>query len=181
MTCIICNQGKPIKAKGMCNACYLRDLKKRNPEYKKSSYESSRSSFKKRCEVDSEYYENHKSKNRKRCKKAYYDDVELTRERSRERNKKFRQTEHAKMKRREYQAARRAKTRNHVDFSLVLSKYGNVCGICGEEIDISLKHPHKFSLAFDHIVPLSKGGLHIESNLQPSHFSCNSSKKDSVL
>lgn len=50
------------------------------------------------------------------------------------------------------------------------------CGICGLPIDPALKYPHPFSVTVDHVVPLTRGGTHHDSNLQPAHARCNTSK-----
>jgi hypothetical protein len=55
-----------------------------------------------------------------------------------------------------------------------------MCGLCGETIDRSLKHPHKMSATIDHIIPLSRGGRHTLSNVQAAHKSCNSRKRDRI-
>ena len=51
----------------------------------------------------------------------------------------------------------------------IYKRDNGICGICGEHVDINV-------FTIDHIVPLSKGGDHIESNLQIAHRSCNSKK-----
>ncbi|MDQ2740400.1 MAG: HNH endonuclease [Actinomycetota bacterium] len=40
------------------------------------------------------------------------------------------------------------------------------CGICGLHVDLDAMH-------VDHVVPLSKGGPHVQANLQPAHAGCN--------
>lgn len=50
------------------------------------------------------------------------------------------------------------------------------CGICDEPIDRATKYPHPLSPSVDHIVPLSKGGTHEQSNLQWAHLVCNQRK-----
>jgi 5-methylcytosine-specific restriction endonuclease McrA len=52
---------------------------------------------------------------------------------------------------------------------------GDVCQLCGLPV-VDEPFPHPLSPTFDHIMPLSQGGLHERSNLQLAHFSCNSSK-----
>lgn len=54
------------------------------------------------------------------------------------------------------------------------------CGICGETVDKFLAWPHPQSASLDHIIPLSVGGHHTESNVQCSHFACNMAKRDSA-
>lgn len=48
-----------------------------------------------------------------------------------------------------------------------------VCGLCGEVIDEGLNYPHPMSASLDHIVPLSRGGVHQLHNVQASHLRCN--------
>ena len=51
-----------------------------------------------------------------------------------------------------------------------------LCGICGDPIDRDLPYPDPLSKSVDHIVPLSKGGAHEQSNLQWAHLVCNNRK-----
>lgn len=48
-----------------------------------------------------------------------------------------------------------------------------LCGICGQQLDPSLRRPNLFSRSIDHIVPLAKGGTHTQDNLQWTHLVCN--------
>jgi 5-methylcytosine-specific restriction endonuclease McrA len=50
----------------------------------------------------------------------------------------------------------------------VYEMHGGMCGIC-EEFIVGEFH-------VDHVVPLSRGGLHSYSNTQPAHPFCNRSK-----
>ena len=59
----------------------------------------------------------------------------------------------------------------------VLDKTSGHCGICGELIDLALRHPDMNSFSIDHIIPISKGGLHTLDNVQPAHLLCNSLKQ----
>lgn len=63
-----------------------------------------------------------------------------------------------------------------VDYRAVLERCGWVCQICMEPIDPGLKHPDPRSASIDHITPLSKGGPHVDENLQAAHYGCNSRK-----
>ncbi|MBM0237734.1 HNH endonuclease [Micromonospora sp. ATA32] len=47
------------------------------------------------------------------------------------------------------------------------------CGICGRKINPKLKHPHPRSSSLDHIVPISRGGGHVRTNVRASHLACN--------
>lgn len=51
-----------------------------------------------------------------------------------------------------------------------------VCGICLEPVDSSKTWPDPMSPSLDHVVPLSLGGEHVESNVQCSHLRCNLKK-----
>lgn len=55
-----------------------------------------------------------------------------------------------------------------------------VCQICTRPIDPECAYPHYLSASLDHIVPMSKGGGHLYSNAQASHFICNSLKSDGI-
>lgn len=50
----------------------------------------------------------------------------------------------------------------------VLVNHQGICGICGEAVGPDYH--------VDHIIPLSRGGLHSYDNVQPSHPFCNMSK-----
>lgn len=47
------------------------------------------------------------------------------------------------------------------------------CGICGDDIDPSLRHPDDMCATVDHITPMAKGGGHVWGNVQPAHWLCN--------
>lgn len=51
-----------------------------------------------------------------------------------------------------------------------------ICQLCGQKVNKKLKFPNPMSPSLDHIIPLSKGGAHIESNCQLAHLSCNKKK-----
>lgn len=50
------------------------------------------------------------------------------------------------------------------------------CGICGGEIDYTLKSPDPMSYEVDHVVPLARGGADVLENKQASHRGCNRAK-----
>lgn len=55
------------------------------------------------------------------------------------------------------------------DWKEIKKKYKNACPACGR------KEP-EVKLTVDHIIPLSKGGKHDKSNIQPLCLNCNSRK-----
>lgn len=66
--------------------------------------------------------------------------------------------------------ARHAQTENEpIDFRDIYERDKHRCGLCHR-----LVAWQNFSL--DHVVPLSRGGAHIKSNVQTAHRTCNSRK-----
>ena len=68
----------------------------------------------------------------------------------------------------------------------VLDKYGSICHICSLEIDLNA--PRRVGiegweegLQIDHVVPISKYGDDILSNVRPSHGKCNIRKGAKLL
>jgi hypothetical protein len=53
-----------------------------------------------------------------------------------------------------------------------------VCGICGEATSRGAKVPDPRAPTVDHVVPMSKGGPHLRSNVQCACFECNWRKAD---
>ena len=51
-----------------------------------------------------------------------------------------------------------------------------LCGICALPIDQQAKPGEPFSASVDHIVPLSRGGIHTYANVQAAHHLCNRRK-----
>jgi len=80
----------------------------------------------------------------------------------------------AKLRRRARLAAATVGTVNLDALSL-----GN-CPLCGDAIDATLKAPDLLSKSVDHIIPLSRGGTHEQSNLQWTHLICNMRKGNRV-
>jgi 5-methylcytosine-specific restriction endonuclease McrA len=58
----------------------------------------------------------------------------------------------------------------------------NICGICGQPVDMSLKHGHPMAATIDHIIPIAKGGHPSDiENLQLAHWTCNRQKSDKIF
>ena len=72
-------------------------------------------------------------------------------------------------------AKRQALKVEDVDFKMILEKHGMVCHICGLTVD-TFSDVH-----FDHVIPLSRGGEHTESNILPAHSKCNLRKGKKLL
>jgi len=68
----------------------------------------------------------------------------------------------------------------HVDWYAVMERDNWTCKLCGLPCQRDAQVPDYMAPTLDHIVPLSRGGKHDESNAQCAHFICNSRKRDSV-
>lgn len=53
-----------------------------------------------------------------------------------------------------------------------------ICQLCGDPVDREAAWPDLSCATLDHIVPMSKGGDHVESNVWLAHFRCNLTKRD---
>lgn len=96
---------------------------------------------------------------------------ERTTEYQREKNRRWVQANPEKN--RAKRARRRALEVGDVDYNLVLDREGYWCYLCETTIDSQLSFPHPYSLVFEHVVALSKGGIHDNSNLKVAHNRCN--------
>lgn len=77
---------------------------------------------------------------------------------------------------RERAARKRAALVELFDESEIFDRDGWLCQLCGEPVDPSEGPRHPKSKSLDHIIPLSKGGLHTRENSQLAHLGCNSAK-----
>jgi 5-methylcytosine-specific restriction endonuclease McrA len=68
---------------------------------------------------------------------------------------------------------RRARERNArvtpVDYGAVLRRDGHICYLCRGAVNTA-------DLSFDHVIPLSRGGMESEDNIRVAHRVCNSRK-----
>lgn len=60
-----------------------------------------------------------------------------------------------------------------VTLSYIAERDGCRCGLCGDDVKMSLKWPHPKSPSIDHIVPISMGGEHSLRNTRLAHLRCN--------
>lgn len=104
-----------------------------------------------------------RERNSNRDKQAVADSVRAWRTKYPERYRAARRTA---------EGARRARKRGafieQVRPDVVIERHGGHCGICGEKIEGAFH--------VDHVIPLSKGGSHGYSNVQPAHPVCNLKK-----
>ena len=65
-----------------------------------------------------------------------------------------------------------------VGIKFTYKKYGGRCAICGQDVPDTTEPSNQWASTVDHIMPISKGGLHMKSNCQLAHRLCNSIKLD---
>jgi len=62
----------------------------------------------------------------------------------------------------------------------IFERDGWICQLCGDPVDPESRRPRMSGASLDHIVPLSKGGLHVPENVQLAHLICNIRKRDRI-
>lgn len=63
----------------------------------------------------------------------------------------------------------------------IFEREGWMCCVCGDPIDRSRRHPDRLAATIEHVVPLSRGGGHVEGNIRVSHHTCNERKRTRTL
>lgn len=85
----------------------------------------------------------------------------------------------------EHSSRRRARQRatqvGRIDLEALWVASAGACGLCGEDVDRSLKYPDPLSRSLDHVIPLARGGAHSQDNLQWTHLVCNVRKGAKIL
>ena len=66
--------------------------------------------------------------------------------------------------------------KNAVDVLFLSERDGDVCSICGEDVDISVEWPHAESPSVDHVIPYYAGGENTAENCALAHLVCNTRK-----
>ena len=151
-------------------------------EYDKKYYQEKRDEILKQKR---EYYCNHKEeksaygkeyrkKNKEKLKKMYSDWVKKNREHVNAYSKQYAKDNPEPSR----NASRRRRARKlnceggitQKEWMCVLEKYENKCLCCGISENIEM----------DHVIPLSKRGMHTVDNVQPLCRSCNARKRDKV-
>lgn len=75
-------------------------------------------------------------------------------------------------------ACRRSRYLRHgVSVMELFNRDGADCSLCGEVIDMAVRHPDRMCPTVDHVLPVSRGGSHDESNLALAHLTCNVTKQ----
>lgn len=86
-----------------------------------------------------------------------------------------------KQTRRRREAIKRGVRHERYNASDIYSRDNWMCGLCGKPIWKRAKVPHAKAATIDHIVPLSRGGDDVRSNVQAAHFICNSTKNNKMI
>lgn len=125
--------------------------------------------------------ERRKQITRDSAKRRYWADPETARKKGVVLAKRFRTTNPEAFK----AIAFRAKTKRRaqelgsetgpVNYWRITRRDRMVCHICRKKVQ------SKAELEFDHVIPLAKGGAHVEANIAVSHRKCNRQKAAKVL
>ncbi len=163
-----------------CKACRLRETEERREH--KRRYDAARYPVIRegRLAYQREYYLSHTEKIKRRV-------VAWTRANRERRNswmRGYRVSPYWRAKGRIYSAQRRARLRQRpvetFAFREILLRDRGCCRICGWPVSTKHAWPHPLSASLDHVVPISRGGAHLRSNVQLAHLRCNLRKAAKV-
>ncbi|MFI6594983.1 HNH endonuclease [Nonomuraea sp. NPDC050536] len=73
---------------------------------------------------------------------------------------------------------KQASTGDPVRFSEIAERDKWTCGLCRKRVAPALAWPDPMSPSLDHVIPLTKGGLHDPANVQLAHLQCNTRKNN---
>lgn len=71
-----------------------------------------------------------------------------------------------------------ASTGDPVRFSEIAERDHWSCGLCHKRVNPALAWPDPMSPSLDHVIPLTKGGMHDPANVQLAHLRCNVTKNN---
>jgi 5-methylcytosine-specific restriction endonuclease McrA len=152
----------------LCRPCYMKRWYEQNKE--------------RRLEYQREYYVEHQPQIQEyrqaynptyRAKvRASKDIPPPNRDYAIEAGRRYRQTKGGKEVRKGIQATRRARQGSSTVNRQALYEHDKgMCGICHRPVS-------KYKFEVDHIVPIARGGKHLEGNVQVAHPTCNRRKGD---
>jgi 5-methylcytosine-specific restriction endonuclease McrA len=136
---------------------YTRQWRARNPE--------------RAAEGDRKQSQNRRAQRTIRSRERYAQDPEKYRAMQRRSYAKNEKTREARYRANRLRRARKqaAQPDGPIDYITVVKRCGMVCHICGKSV-------RKADLSFDHLIPLARGGPHVDWNISVAHRACNSSK-----
>jgi 5-methylcytosine-specific restriction endonuclease McrA len=76
---------------------------------------------------------------------------------------------------------RKAYASNKIDKLFVFELSDWICVLCHTKIDNSLRIPNPDAVTLEHLIPLSRGGKHIDTNVGPAHAHCNFEKSNLLM
>lgn len=129
---------------------------------------------------DPDYFKRHYLKNSERIKKRSIDWYLANKTPAQEQFKRYAAANPDVIKRCSFKSAhkRRAIVKKvfveHVDPHVVYDRDNGICGICKRRVDRNGKWE------IDHVIPISKGGVHAYANVQLAHQSCNRTKSATI-
>lgn len=103
-----------------------------------------------------------------------YRQEHLEEERARDREAQRKNPERRREMVQRRRALKKATETEKVDYKEILKRDGYVCHICGWFVDPA-------DVAFDHVIPLAKGGTHTKNNIAVAHYSCNLKKNARII
>ena len=154
--CIDCG-ASPVMARGFCRRCYVH----RHYLANKAAYVARAAAWQR--------------ENREAFNAGARARYPFRREKAQAATERWRKANPEKVRnsRENARARQRAAFVEKVDRVVIYETYGGVCGICARSLQLA-------KMQLDHIMPLSKGGLHEYANVQPSHEVCNKRKAASL-
>lgn len=75
---------------------------------------------------------------------------------------------------------RQDKRKHGVSVTFLADRDGTICGICGTDVDMTLRYPDPGTPSVDHVIPRACGGTNDPSNLALAHLWCNQVKSDRI-
>ncbi len=164
---------KPYAANGLCCNCYYRKQYRENPKIRQAhnlrSHNWRKENHEKQLACQRKWAQENRERVNALARQCYHRHKEMRQARSR----KYRQEnpEIGAAGARRYYARMAQVTVCPIDDEAIFELYNHTCIYCGTTQDLTL----------DHIVPISKGGAHRETNLVVACRSCNASKKAKSL
>lgn len=110
--------------------------------------------------------------------RAYVRDPETVRQKAARR--RATDVERAREDSRRHRARRFGADLGPIDAEAVWQRDGGRCQLCGEPVSRDVAWPAWGSPSIDHVLPLTRGGLHVMENVTLAHLGCNKSKGNRI-